>query len=122
MCLITKWRFPRLSLKHKKVYKILCKRRNGYFSYVKEYKCKIGKLHKDKFIPLLSSKYTDKLLPTEDLRCINGGYFHFKTIPPELHGIFIVVAECTIPRFTLYYESISGREICAKKFIINRIL
>lgn len=118
MCLITKWRFPRLSLKPKKVYKILIKRYNGYFSYVKEYKCEIDKLHKDKFTPLFSSK----LPGLGGLRGINSGYFHFKTNPVQPSEDSIVVAECTIPRFTLYYESIFRIEICAKKFIINRIL
>lgn len=117
MCLIKLHRFPKISFKPVKVYKVFYKEEDGgyYTPYLFEGPLKIGDSINAKcnifinFYRIFFGKFIDK----EGVHA-----FTSKTIAIERFPFTrAVVLECIIPRFTLYWYGEEG-EIAARKIQI----
>lgn len=122
MCLIKKSYIPRIALKDKTVYKIVIPDWNGdcytpcQFAHVK-----LGKTYKGIF------RYGQTLLKSFFKKEINSGFIHaFTNYDRDEHYKFSYskrfrIAECVIPKGTLYYEGKTS-DIASRKLKYLRIL
>lgn len=112
MSLYTKWRFPRIALKPIKCYKIVTTYRGDIISLCLGYKLK--KYNVDSLFPILGRRLS------KNLYVVGEGYFHAITTEGRAkdtsRDIYPIV-ECIIPRFSLYYISCDGMEVCSKWLI-----
>lgn len=69
----------------------------------------------------------------ERTRCVFGGFIHCYTNLKYTHSMVqmgycrntcynTVIAECTIPKGTLYFKSDDGKEICAQQVYVKQIV
>lgn len=122
MCLVTYWKFPRITLKDKVVYKVLLKQSDGtLYSPFMDSEYKLNKLYKEPFIKQLFGTKQGLHKIFGPFWIHSHQYFESAEILVDdkktyenVHNIFIFKA--IIPKFTLYYEGLGG--ICSKKLKI----
>ena len=111
MCLISKWRFPKIAKRDIVCYKIL-ERRNGL--YMTPYMDTVIEISK----PLIAKGNSFSL---RNVRNKGAGYIHTYTTRPMIPPIGLFhkpsVWKCIIPKGTKYHKSIHGVEYCSKQII-----
>ncbi len=116
MCLTKKYKWPRITLRPKIVYKVLEKRNGKFFTPFMNYEVEINKKYKGKY------NMFDTLFKTIKDDYVRSGFIHSYTDKESAVGN--VVVECIIPRFTLYFigrgNDIASRKIYYKSLIIDK--
>ena len=123
MCLVTYWKFPKITLKDKVVYKVLLKQSDGtLYSPFMDSEYKLNKLYKEPFIKQFFGTKQCLHKTFGPFWIHSHQYFesakllvYNKKICENVYNISVFKA--IIPKFTLYYEGIDG-DICSKKIIL----
>lgn len=120
MCLTKKYKWPRITLRPKTVYKVLEKSNKKLTTPFMSYTVELGKECKGKY------DEKDTLLNTIFDEYVSSGFIHsYKDKETAIDYLVYgnVVVKCTIPRFTLYFvghNDIASRKIYYDSIVIDK--
>lgn len=113
MCLITPWKFPRITLKDKVVYKVLLEGPDLH-SPCRLERYKLNKVYREPLKSLFGNKvYIDTICYKMLGKYWRHSYLSNNHVIRDIGTMYKAI----IPRFTFYYKGIDG-EICSKKLKI----
>lgn len=110
MCLLTHWKFPRITLKDKVVYKVLLE------GPVLRSPCRFERYELNKvYKEPLEQLFGDEIYIERICYKMLGKYWRHSYLSTN-HAMYLkgTVYKAIIPRFTFYYKGTDG-EICSKK-------